>query len=626
MKKKILLFISFIILFAIPSQAQQIENIKIKSLANKLNIIYDLTHEKAGQQFEVKLLCSTDGGANFNINVTSVTGDIGKNVYGGKDKIIIWDVLKDNKNLKSENVVFKLEATPEKIKNLTDYAESFDFELIDCFKRNQTIICALKIKNNGKKRDLKAINRLARVYDFKGNWVESHLSKLGRITGDQKYAVPTLTFMPEQTEIAVFQFNVPEGFSSRLKLVEFGFEFLEITYGLDYKKGNIEFRDISLSNTENPAKTELISQVMKIDIGPETSKIKDNKAPSITFTNPILEKGKPIISKTEEISVSGKIIDENGIYEFTINGMDIPFVEDGSFKSDIFLAEGENNIFVRATDIFQNNFETTFQINFKPEQKQDQRKASFEKPKAKSLKEAAKEGKYYALIIGVNDYPDPEIMELDKPIQDAEKLLTNLTKNYTFEPENVKFLKNPTHEDIIAEFDRLNRIIDEKDNLLIFYAGHGYWDREDEIGYWLPSDAKQTNTANWIRNSTIRDYLRAVKTKHTLLIADACFSGGIFKSRITYTDAPKTILNAYELPSRKAMTSGSIEEVPDKSVFMLFLNKRLEENTKEFISAEELFSSFKAAVLNNSPTVPLYGEIKDTGDEGGDFIFVRRTK
>ena len=74
------------------------------------------------------------------------------------------------------------------------------------------------------------------------------------------------------------------------------------------------------------------------------------------------------------------------------------------------------------------------------------------------------------------------------------------------------------------------------------------------------------------------------------------------------------------------MTSGTLEEVPDKSVFMLYLNKRLEENTQQFISAEELFSSFKTAVLNNSPNIPQYGEIKDTGDEGGDFIFVKKVK
>ena len=200
------------------------------------------------------------------------------------------------------------------------------------------------------------------------------------------------------------------------------------------------------------------------------------------------------------------------------------------------------------------------------------------------------------------------------------KLLTNVT----FEERNVTFLKSQTRKEIISELDRLNKVFTEDDNLLVFYAGHGYWDRQDEIGYWLPSDAKKANTANWMRNSTIRDYLRTVDTKHTLLIADACFSGGIFKSRKAFTYAPKTIEELYINTSRKAMTSGSLKEVPDKSVFLLYLNKRLSENTKPFISTEELFSSFKTAVMNNSPNTPLYGEIKDTGDEGGDFIFVKR--
>jgi len=72
------------------------------------------------------------------------------------------------------------------------------------------------------------------------------------------------------------------------------------------------------------------------------------------------------------------------------------------------------------------------------------------------------------------------------------------------------------------------------------------------------------------------------------------------------------------------MTSGTLQEVPDKSVFLLYLNKRLKENTQLYLSAEELFSSFKIAILNNSPNVPQYGEIKDTGDEGGDFVFVKK--
>jgi hypothetical protein len=53
--------------------------------------------------------------------------------------------------------------------------------------------------------------------------------------------------------------------------------------------------------------------------------------------------------------------------------------------------------------------------------------------------------------------------------------------------------------------------------------------------------------------------------------------------------------------------------------------KRLNENENRYLSATELFNSFRQAVLNNSPNIPQYGVIQNTGDEGGDFIFIRRS-
>jgi hypothetical protein len=177
----------------------------------------------------------------------------------------------------------------------------------------------------------------------------------------------------------------------------------------------------------------------------------------------------------------------------------------------------------------------------------------------------------------------------------------------------------------MVELDNLNEKLTEKDNLLVFYAGHGYWDSEDKIGYWLPSDADSENTANWFRNSTLREYVHSLDTKHTIVIADACFSGSIFKTRKAFANAPQGIKEIYKLPSRKAMTSGNLKEVPDESVFMKYLVKRLTNNQKKYLTAEELFNSLKVAVMNNSPNEPQYGEIKNAGDEGGDFIFVKQT-
>jgi hypothetical protein len=626
MKKLIILFIAFIITSTSIINAQQIENLRIKTFEDKLNLIYDISHEKSGQLFHVKVLCSDDGGQSFNVPLKTVSGDISTGVEGGKDKIIIWDVLKDRESLKGDNFVFKIIATPDKIKNQTDNVEGFFFELIDCYKKDGKIICALKVTNKGTKRDLKIINRLARIYDFKGKKIEANFSKLGNVTGNARYATPTLTFQPNKTEMAIVSFGIPEGFSNRIKMVEFGVEVMEITYGLDLKPGNIQFKDISFDNPKEQAKSELVSSTTRLNIGHELTRMIDTKPPKVSFTKPMLQKEKAAYVSSEAIIVQGKVTDDNGVFELTINGMDANLQDNGDFKTDVYLVEGRNNVFVRAVDKFNNVTEEAYAVVYRNPNKKDQRVTGINKNDPSVLDErAVKDGKYYALLIGVSEYPDPQIMNLDQPAIDAEKLYNTLTSHYTFEKENVTLLKSPTREEIIAELDRLNRVITEDDNLLVFYAGHGYWDSQDEVGYWLPSDSKKANTANWMRNTTIRDYLRTVKTKHTILIADACFSGGIFKTRKAFSDAPKSIQKLYEFPSRKAMTSGSLKEVPDKSVFLLYLDKRLSENTQPYISAEELFSSFKIAVLNNSPNVPQYGEIKDTGDEGGDFIFIRRS-
>jgi hypothetical protein len=235
-------------------------------------------------------------------------------------------------------------------------------------------------------------------------------------------------------------------------------------------------------------------------------------------------------------------------------------------------------------------------------------------------------GKYYALLIAVEDYNDPMINDLDKPVKDAQKLFDVLINEYLFEKTNVTFLKNPTREQIISSLDRLEKELTKSDNLLIFYAGHGYWNETSQKGFWLPSDASKQNTANWIGNSSVSDYIRSIPAKHTLLIADACFSGSIFKTRAAFGNQDLSSMKLYELTSRKAMTSGTLTEVPDKSVFIDFLVKRLYENQENYLPSEQLFFSFKPAVLNNTESIPQFGVVGNAGDEGGDFIFVKRKK
>jgi hypothetical protein len=234
-------------------------------------------------------------------------------------------------------------------------------------------------------------------------------------------------------------------------------------------------------------------------------------------------------------------------------------------------------------------------------------------------------GKYYALLIANQEYEDKRIRQLDEPLKDAEKLRDVLKSYYSFSDQNITVLKNPKRSDIYLALQTMSDILSEHDNLLIFYAGHGIFDERQQQGYWLPADAKKNIRSDWISNSDIRDNIRGVKARHTLIISDACFSGGIFKTRRVSDDAEISIKELDKLPSRKAITSGTLNEVPDKSVFVEYLVKRLIENKDKYLTSQRLFASFQEAVINNSPNrqTPQFGVIHEVGDEGGDFIFYR---
>jgi hypothetical protein len=236
-----------------------------------------------------------------------------------------------------------------------------------------------------------------------------------------------------------------------------------------------------------------------------------------------------------------------------------------------------------------------------------------------------KPGRFFGLLIGVSDYLDNRL-DLEKPARDAQQLKSVLMQNYVFSDSTITLLINPTRQNILVALFNLRKMVGPRDNLLIFYAGHGYWDEEARQGYWWARDATANDPSNWLSNSDVREQIRSIKSKHTLLISDACFSGGIFSTRsaAALQQASIDVQMLYKLPSRRAITSGTLTTVPDKSVFFEYLVKRLVENRADFMTSQQLFDSFRQAVINNSMVVPQDGVIAEAGDEGGDFVFIRR--
>ncbi len=246
-------------------------------------------------------------------------------------------------------------------------------------------------------------------------------------------------------------------------------------------------------------------------------------------------------------------------------------------------------------------------------------------PATTGAKAVKPSGQYFALLIGVSKYNDPRL-NLEHPVSDARKMKETLGQFYDFAPGNIVLLENPTRGEIFSALYKLRDRVSANDNLLLFYAGHGFWDEKIKQGYWWPKDATTTDPSNWLSNSDLREQLRGINSAHTLLVSDACFSGGIFRTRDASAIKSASIdyQLLYKLPSRRAITSGTLTAVPDRSVFVEYFLKRLTQNQEQFLPSQQLFNSIRLAVINNSATVPQEGVIAETGDEGGDFIFMRK--
>lgn len=332
--------------------------------------------------------------------------------------------------------------------------------------------------------------------------------------------------------------------------------------------------------------------------------------PSIKLIEPgDLVKDKEVTRQNEELKIYGRLLNGNGKQLIIVNNVPATIYGDSIFSVNLALVPGSNPIQI---DVLSEN-SVVNRYNYKVFRIVNQ--VNLVGP-GKTL------GKYYALIIGIDKYSDPKFNELDFCIRDAQQFYNAITSRYIFDKEDVKFLKNATMAQLVESLDFYAKKVRPEDSFLIFFAGHGVWDKTSETGFWLTSDARNNSKLAWFRNSTLRDYLKEIHSKHTLLISDACFGGSIFKSRSAFIDAPLAINKLYELPSRKAMTSGTLTEVPDQSAFLKYLVERLNQNNEKYLSSEQLFSSFRIAVMNNSTVTPQYGEIKEVGDEGGDFIFI----
>jgi uncharacterized caspase-like protein len=242
-------------------------------------------------------------------------------------------------------------------------------------------------------------------------------------------------------------------------------------------------------------------------------------------------------------------------------------------------------------------------------------------------------GTYHALVIGNTIYA--HWPSLNTPEQDARDVAEVLSKKYGFK---TKVLLNATRFDILQALNDLRKTLTENDNLLVYYAGHGHFERQIQRGYWVPVDSETDSDVNWISTFAITDVLSAMSARHVLIVADSCYSGALTRSALAKLEAGMSneardhwLKSTAEKRSRTVLSSGGLEPVLDSgggnhSVFAKAFLDVLASNT-EILDGQHLGLEVAARVSYAAANVqaeqdPQYAPIRYAGHEAGDFLFV----
>ena len=233
-------------------------------------------------------------------------------------------------------------------------------------------------------------------------------------------------------------------------------------------------------------------------------------------------------------------------------------------------------------------------------------------------------GNYHALVIGIQNYK--YLPKLQSSQRDANTVATVLAKQYNFK---VKRLFDATRRQILLALGEYRRELGKQDNLLIYYAGHGWLDKEADAGYWLPVDAEKESDVDWLSLSSVTASVRAIPAKHVLIVADSCYSGKLTRGVRVERRSTNYLASIARKRTRVVISSGGLEPVLDSggkdghSVFASAFLGALKEN-KGIMDGTTLFTQIRRPVMLNAKQTPQYSDIREAGHEGGDFIFVRR--
>ncbi|MCB9263779.1 MAG: caspase family protein [Lewinellaceae bacterium] len=242
-------------------------------------------------------------------------------------------------------------------------------------------------------------------------------------------------------------------------------------------------------------------------------------------------------------------------------------------------------------------------------------------------KPSPRPGRSWFLGIGIDRYQ--YFSDLNNAVKDVKDFQQLLIERYGQESDFsiTLFDEEATRSNIIQALDRLAQEAQETDKLLIYYSGHGHLREVGSVkqGFWIPSNAGKDHTDQYIRNSTIRDYVQLIPAMHTLVISDACFSGALMVRSLARS---ATALEELERRhSRWVLCSGrhdqKVSDGPkgDNSPFAKSLLYLLRKNQHPLLNIGYISEQVVGMTRANYDQLPEGCPLQGVGHMGGQYVF-----
>lgn len=254
--------------------------------------------------------------------------------------------------------------------------------------------------------------------------------------------------------------------------------------------------------------------------------------PSITLTSEI-----PAEIAVSTLSVEGKVTDDQGVTDVSVTvrqpgrkGLAIEVPEKkllDTFQVDLALEPGQNEIRIEATDTSGQISTESFMVSRKS--------APSPATEISPPVAAQRPGEVYAVIIGIGDYQDERIPDLQFTVNDAQGLYNILTDpEFGGVPkEHIRLLLNEDATDRAikgAIGGWLSRQATKDDTVIIYYSGHGA--PEGRETYWVTYNANIDDLyTTALNNNDISEMLARIQSERVINFLDSCYSAATVNRR-----------------------------------------------------------------------------------------------